>query len=242
MRRLVLFDIDGTLLSADGAGKRAVHDALMEVFGTTGPIDRYSFAGRTDPQIAHTLLEAAGLPRGEIEPRLPDLWQRYVANLRREMRHTTVEALPGVHALLRRVEEAGGDVVMGLLTGNIEEGARIKVEAAGLGWDRFQVGAYGSDHADRPELPAVAVRRARERTGVEYAGKEIVILGDTPFDISCGAHLGVRTIAVATGGHPAEELATHSPDHLFRDFTDVDAAWAAIAGIDAALGPLIRAL
>ena len=230
MRRLVLFDIDGTLLTADGAGKRALHDALVDVFGTTGPIDGYSFAGRTDPEIVHALMSAAGLPHHEIDRGLAGLWAHYVANLRREMEHTEVEALPGIPDLLRRVEEAGGQVVMGLLTGNIEEGARIKVEAAGLGWDRFQVGAYGSDHADRPELPAVAVRRARERTGVEYAGKEIVILGDTPFDISCGAHLGVRTIAVATGGHPAEELATHSPDHLFRDFTDVDAAWAAIAG------------
>lgn len=230
MRRLVLFDIDGTLLSADGAGKRAVHDALMEVFGTTGPIESYSFAGRTDPQIARVLLTAAGLAEDEITPRLPALWDRYLANLRREMESTTVHALPGVPELLRRVEAAGGDVVMGLLTGNIEEGARIKVEAAGLGWDRFLVGAYGSDHADRPELPAVAVRRARERTGVEYAGKEIVILGDTPFDISCGAHLGVRTIAVATGVHPADDLATHSPDHLFADFADAGAVWAAIAG------------
>ena len=229
MRRLVLFDIDGTLLTAGSSGKRAVHDALVEVFGTTGPIDSYSFAGRTDPQIVHALLGAAGLPREEIDRRLPEFWDSYIANLRREMERTSVESLPGVPELLARVEEAEGEVVMGLLTGNLEEGARIKVDAAGLGWDRFLVGAYGSDHADRPELPAVALRRARERTGVEYAGKEIVILGDTPFDISCGAHLGVRTIAVATGGHSVEELATHSPDHLFPDFRDLDAAWAAIA-------------
>ena len=230
MRRLVLFDIDGTLLKADGAGKRAVRDALVEVFGTTGPIDSYSFAGRTDPEIARTLLSAASLPPEEIDPRLPDLWESYIARLRREMVHAQVEALPGIPELLRRVEEAGGEVVMGLLTGNIEEGARLKVDAARLGWERFAVGAFGSDHADRPELPAVAVRRARERTGVEYAGKEIVIVGDTPFDITCGARLGVRTIAVATGGHSTEELATHAPDHLFPDFRDLDAAWAAIAG------------
>lgn len=230
MRRLVLFDIDGTLLTADGAGKRALHEALMEVFGTTGPIDSYSFAGRTDPEIVHALLAAAGLARDEIDRQLPDVWAHYLASLRREMEHTVVEALPGVPELLRRVEEAAGEVVMGLLTGNIEEGARIKVDAAGLAWERFRVGAFGSDHADRPELPAVAVRRARERTGVEYAGKEIVILGDTPFDITCGAQLGVRTIAVATGRHTADDLAVHTPDHLFPDFRDTDAAWAAIAG------------
>jgi phosphoglycolate phosphatase-like HAD superfamily hydrolase len=230
MRRLVLFDIDGTLLSADGAGKRAVNDALVEVFGTTGPIERYSFAGRTDPQIARELLTAAGLPLEEIDPRLPALWDSYIANLRWEMERTEVAALPGVPELLQRVEEAAGETVLGLLKGNIEEGARIKVDAAGLGWERFRVGAFGSDHADRPELPAVAVRRARDLTGVDFAGKEVVILGDTPFDIECGAHLGVRTIAVATGRHPAEELAAHNPDHLFEDFSDVEAVWAAIAG------------
>jgi phosphoglycolate phosphatase-like HAD superfamily hydrolase len=230
MRRLVLFDIDGTLLTADGAGKRALHEALVEVFGTTGPIDDYSFAGRTDPQIVHALMGAAGLERADVDDGLPGLWDHYIANLRREMEHTEVEALPGIPELMRRVEEARGEVLMGLLTGNIEEGARIKVDAAGLAWERFRVGAFGSDHADRPELPAVAVRRARERTGVEYAGKEIVILGDTPFDITCGAHLGVRTIAVATGRHTAEDLASHAPDHLFPDLRDTDAAWAAIAG------------
>jgi len=228
MRRLVLFDIDGTLLDADGAGKRAVHDALVEVFGTTGPIDRYSFAGRTDPQIARTLMTADGMARDDVDARLDELWRSYVGKLRREIEGAEVRPLPGVPELLARVEEAGGEVVMGLLTGNIREGARIKVEAAGLGWERFRVGAFGSDHADRPELPAVAVRRAREQTGVEYGGKEIVILGDTPFDITCGAHLGVRTIAVATGRHSAEDLASHAPDHLFPDFRDTAAVWDAI--------------
>jgi phosphoglycolate phosphatase-like HAD superfamily hydrolase len=230
MRRLILFDIDGTLLNADGAGKRAVNDALVEVFGTTGPIDRYSFAGRTDPQIARALMTADGMAQDEVDARLDALWESYLGHLRREIEDAEVRPLPGVPALLERVEGAGGDVVMGLLTGNIREGARIKVEAAGLGWERFRVGAFGSDHADRPELPAVAVRRARDLTGVDFAGKEIVILGDTPFDIECGAHLGVRTVAVATGHHPPDELAAHGPDHLFADFRDTDAVWDAIAG------------
>jgi phosphoglycolate phosphatase-like HAD superfamily hydrolase len=119
---------------------------------------------------------------------------------------------------------------MGLLTGNIEEGARLKIDAAGLGWDRFRVGAFGSDHGDRPELPAVAIRRARDLTGVDFVGKEVVIVGDTPFDISCGAHLGVLTVAVATGRHPPEELAACNPDHLFHDFADTEAALEALLG------------
>lgn len=229
MRRLILFDIDGTLLSADGVGKRAVRDAMMEVFGTTGPIGEYSFAGRTDPQIARELLAAAGWSRDAVDERLPALWRLYVANLEREITRVTVTPLPGISALLDRIESVGGEMTLGLLTGNVEAGARIKVEAAGFAFDRFAVGAYGSDHADRPELPAIAVRRARERTGIGYRGKEIVIIGDTPYDIQCGESLGVRTVAVATGTHPAAELAEHGPDHLFDDLGDVDAVWRAIA-------------
>ena len=229
MQRLILFDIDGTLLSADGAGKRAVRDALVEVFGTTGPIGSYSFAGRTDPQIAHTLLGAAGWEREDVDARLPEFWRLYVANLEREIARVRVQALPGVSTLLERIEAEPPAVVLGLLTGNLEEGARLKVDAAGLGFARFRVGAYGSDHADRPELPAIAARRALERTGLDFRGKEIVIVGDTPFDIQCGESLGVRTIAVATGHHSVDELAEHGPDHLFDTLEDTDAVWRAIA-------------
>jgi phosphoglycolate phosphatase len=228
MRRLVLFDIDGTLLTAGGAGGRALGNALVEVFGETGPIGAYSMAGRTDPQIVRELMGAVGRPVEAIEPHLPVLWDAYLRNLREEIGRAKVRALPGVPALLERVEAGGDPVVLGLLTGNVAEGARLKVDAAGLGFDRFRVGAYGSDHWHRPELPAVAARRARSLTGVEYAGKEIVIIGDTPFDIACGEHLGVRTIAVATGGHPAEELAACGPDFSFGDLADTEAVWRAI--------------
>ena len=174
------------------------------------------------------LLAMAGWQRPAIEERFDELWRLYLANLAREVERVDVRALPGVHELLDRVERAGGDVVLGLLTGNVVEGARIKLRAAGIGFERFAVGAYGSDHADRPELPAVATRRARQKTGIDFAGKEIVIIGDTPFDIACGEHLGVRTIAVATGYHPVDELAACGPDHVFADLSDVDAAWRAI--------------
>lgn len=229
MRRLVLFDIDGTLLNAGGAGARALRDALVEVFGETGPTGTYSMAGRTDPQIVRELMTAVGRTVDDIQPRLDTVWEVYLRNLSGEVARTRIEALPGVPALLDRVEAGGEPTLLGLLTGNVQEGARMKMEAAGLGFDRFRVGAYGSDHGDRPELPAVAARRARELTGLDYEGKEIVIIGDTPFDIACGEHLGVRTIAVATGGHPAEELAACNPDYLFSDLSDVDAVWRAIA-------------
>ncbi|HEX8244004.1 MAG TPA: haloacid dehalogenase-like hydrolase [Longimicrobium sp.] len=230
MRRLILFDIDGTLLSADGAGKRAVHRALMEVFGTVGHIPGYSFAGRTDPEIVRDLLRSDGIPDAEIEAALPALWFRYVENLHREIREIRVDALPGAAELLERVESEGAETLPGLLTGNIREGARIKVDAAGLGFRRFRVGAFGSDHAHRPELPAIAVERARALNGIAYQEKEIVIVGDTPLDVACGAHLGVRTIAVATGHYPEDELAAAGADHVFADLGDVEAVWRAITG------------
>lgn len=230
MHRLILFDIDGTLLSADGAGKRAVRDALREVFGTAGPIDAYSMAGRTDPQIARELLSATGLTPGEVEAGMPAFWRVYLGNLEREVARTEVRPLPGVLPLLERIEAAGEPTVLGVLTGNVAEGARLKLEAAGIGFGRFRVGAFGSDHADRPELPAVAVARAEALTGRRYRGKEVVIVGDTPFDISCGAHLGVRTLAVATGVHSGTELAACGPDHLFPHLGDVDRVWEAIFG------------
>jgi phosphoglycolate phosphatase len=140
MRRLVLFDIDGTLLSAGGAGARALRDALVEVYGQTGPIGAYSMAGRTDPQIVRELMTAAGMAVEEIEPRFDVLWDAYLRNLREEIGRTRIQALPGVPALLDRVEAGGDPTLLGLLTGNVREGARMKVDAAGLGFGRFRVG------------------------------------------------------------------------------------------------------
>lgn len=228
MKRLVLFDIDGTLLTAGGAGARAVREAMLEVYGETGSIRGYNMGGRTDPQIVRELLTPVGYSVEQVEAGLDALWESYLRNLREEIKKAEIRALPGVPALLDRLEQSGDPTVLGLLTGNVEEGARLKVDAAGLGFDRFRVGAYGSDHWQRPELPAVAARRAREKTGIGFEGKEIVIIGDTPFDISCGAHLGVRTIATATGTHSAGDLAAHGPDYLFEDLSDLDAVWRAI--------------
>jgi len=115
----------------------------------------------------------------------------------------------------------------GLLTGNVAEGARIKLALTGLS-SLFKVAAYGSDSALRAELPPIALARAEKLTGRRYGGKEIVVIGDTPADIECGADLGVKTIAVATGRHTMAELAVHEPDHLFADMSDWRAVYEAI--------------
>ncbi|CAN5434302.1 HAD hydrolase-like protein [soil metagenome] len=228
MRRLVLFDIDGTLLTTEGAAKRAFLDAMLEVYGTTGPRERVPFSGKTDPQIARELLTAAGLAEEEIRAGLPALWEGYLANLEREIASTPVTVFPGVLPLLDRIEEMNGRATLGLLTGNLEGGARLKLDTAGIGFDRFTVGAYGSDHVERPSLPAIAVQRAEERFGHRFIEKSIVIIGDTPADISCGESLGVRTIAVATGSFTPEQLAPCGPDHLFPSLADTEAVLRAI--------------
>lgn len=229
MQRLVLFDIDGTLLSSGGAAARAFRAALEQVFGTSGPTV-HSFAGKTDPQIAQELLERSGLDGAHVARGLPAAWRLYLERLRREIRPQEVTVYPGVRPLLDTLEAAADRAVLGLLTGNLAEGARIKLEAAGLGFDRFRVGAFGSDHALRAELPAVAVARAEHSTGRRFERKDVVIIGDTPADIACGAHLDVRTVAVATGSYSRDELAACAPDHLFDDLADTDAVLEAIFG------------
>lgn len=230
MRKLVLFDIDGTLLSTDGAAARAFLDALVDVFGTAGPIDEASFAGKTDPQIAHELLAGAGFARHQVEPRLPELWERYVARLDDELRSTAVRVYPGAAACIDLVEQRADAVVLGLLTGNIEPGARRKLDASGIGFARFRTGVFGSDSEHRNELPALAARRAERMTGMPYQGADVVIVGDTPADIACGEAYGARTVAVATGTFSRDELSAREPDFLFDSLQDAEAVWHAIVG------------
>lgn len=228
MRKLVLFDIDGTLVNTQGAGSRAFRRAMIEVYGTTGPIDHYDFHGRTDPQIARELLRMAGLADQQIDGALADLWGAYLRELERELDGAAagVLVLAGVQDLLDALHATGQHLVA-LLTGNIEPGARLKLGAARL-WERFDFGAYGSDHERRDRLPAVAVRRARERTGIQFRGRDVVIVGDTPFDVSCGRSLGVWAVAVATGKHSEAELAAVGADVVLGDLTDTERALAAI--------------
>lgn len=225
--KLVCFDIDGTLLSASGAGRRALGQALLDVYGTAGPIDTYDFHGGTDPQIIRDLLGAAGLSPAEIAAREADLFAHYLGHLAGEIGDgRQVTLYPGVAALVEAL--AGrGDCLVGLLTGNIEAGARIKLEPTGL-LPRFRVGAYGSDHADRTCLPAVAAGRAAALVGRAFLGPDLVIIGDTPRDVGCGRAFGARCLAVATGRHAVAELTACAPDHVFANLAETDRVMGAI--------------
>jgi phosphoglycolate phosphatase-like HAD superfamily hydrolase len=228
--KLVLFDIDGTILLTDGAGKRAFNRALVDVFGCTGP-DDHPFGGKTDPQIARELMRIEGHDDEHIDDRMHDLLDRYVAYLREELATgvAAVRVMPGIPELLDALE-LRHDVVVGLLTGNHIEGARAKLDAAQIGIERFRVGAYGSDHELRGELPLLAQCRAREELGIDVAGGDVVIIGDTPADIECGRSIGARAIGVATGHYSVVDLAVHSPAAVFEDLSETDAVVNAILG------------
>jgi phosphoglycolate phosphatase-like HAD superfamily hydrolase len=217
--KLVLFDIDGTLLSASGAGRRAIQRALVDVYGTAGPIDAYDFHGKTDLQIVRDLLLADGLSHADVAGRQEAFFAYYLGCLEQEIGDgRLVRLFPGVAELVETLA-ATEACVIGLLTGNVEGGARIKLRSTGL-WPRFRLGAYGSDDPDRTRLPAVAAERARALVGRMFRGADVVVIGDTPLDVGCGRVFGARCIAVATGRHTVDDLTACSADHVFRDFSD----------------------
>ncbi len=230
--RLVLFDIDGTLLWTDGAGRRAIHGALVDEAGTAGPIEGYRFDGKTDPQIVRELLALAGHPGATDEATVAAVCRRYVTRLEAELARPAqrTRLLAGVGPLLAALEphEAEGTALVGLLTGNLAAGAALKLRSAGLDPARFAVGAYGSDSGHRPDLPAVAARRALERTGRAFAGTDVVIVGDTPDDVACAHAHGARAVAVATGFFGVAALRATDAAWVFPDLSDTAAVLAAL--------------
>jgi phosphoglycolate phosphatase-like HAD superfamily hydrolase len=209
--KLVLFDIDGTLLSSEGMGRASMQRALDEVFGSPGSPE-YRYDGKTDRQIVREVMRLEGHSDEHIDSRMEKLMELYLEGLRAGAKSGkfNVQPLAGVPEILDALE-ARDDVVLGLLTGNIAPGARIKLSAAGIDPDRFRVNAFGSDHEHRPELPAIAQRRAGEVLGLSIAGDRLVVIGDTPADIACGRSLGARSIGVASGHYTVEQLQAHEP-------------------------------
>jgi phosphoglycolate phosphatase-like HAD superfamily hydrolase len=187
------------------------------------------FDGKTDPQIVAEMLQAAGQREPQESERVLRLCRRYVGLLARELERPTnrTTLMPGVEPLLNRLERTPG-VLLGLLTGNLAEGAALKLRAAGIAPARFAVGAYGSDSARRADLPAIAAARAEPYFGRVPRGHEVVIIGDTPADVTCGSAIGARAVAVATGGYSVDDLASHGPHAVFADLSDTDRVLAAI--------------
>ena len=221
MKRLLLFDIDGTLVLG-GPAKAAFHTGLMETFGTAGPIETHNFAGKTDPQIARELLSAAGMSDEDIEAGFPKLWDRYLHHLGQRLPKHPMNVLPGVGELLTALSREA-DVALGLLTGNIVRGAELKLRSAGL-YEHFRMGSYGSDSEIRNHLAPIALERAAETWSVHFDPQSVWVIGDTPADIECGQAGGTRTLGVATGRYGTDVLASAGADAVMHDLSDTAAA------------------
>jgi phosphoglycolate phosphatase len=222
-KTLLLWDIDGTLLGSGGAGVRAFDQALADEFGVRGSLAHLAWAGRTDGWIAGRVLEEYGLPATAAN--VARLIDAYLARLPPELDRTGA-VLPGVIDIL----EAACDhpmIVQGLLTGNVERGARVKLGHFGL-WDYFPFGAFADDSLDRNELGPHALRRAEVHAGGPVAPDRVWIIGDTAHDIACARAIGARAMAVTTGYGTRESLLAAGPDHLLDSLAPAEAFWAAL--------------
>ena len=207
MQRIIaLFDIDGTLLRAGGAGRRAVELAVGEVLDELDDevsLPSVEFAGRTDPWIVRAALMQYGV--AAEDDLIREVLRRYVAHLPRELeRADAFEVLPGVLALLSELSDRE-DLVLGLGTGNTEPAAYAKLARGGLD-SFFAFGGFGSDHAERPEVLRTALHRGLERTGVQMEDARVVVIGDTPHDVAAARAIGAHCVAVSTGGYEPSAL------------------------------------
>src|ERR1700726_907170 len=217
-KRLLLFDIDGTLIHSGGAGVHALKLTLAERFGIADDLHDIEIAGMTDSGIVVNILKKHRIPT--TNENIAAFLDSYVHFLSLELPRRKGKLLPGVLKLLEQLKSRP-HVVLALLTGNVSRGARLKLEHYSV-WHFFEFGAFADDHRDRNQLGRFARARAKEKHGREFSADEIDVIGDTPRDIACGKALGARTIAVATGSWSREKLAEHKPDILIDDFSNVD--------------------
>jgi phosphoglycolate phosphatase len=226
-RRLVLFDIDGTLLDSHGAGRAALKAALIEVYGTAGRIDTYPMGGSTIRHILYNLLAEVDVPREVVESTFDRFVAVWVPALARTIDQHRSEVYPGVCRLVDALA-THPDVLLGLVTANVEPTARLKLEAAGLDPARFPAGAFGDASEVRADLIPLAVAQAGALSGVEFAGESVVVFGDAPGDVTAARQVGARAIGVLTGGSDRAALEAAGADRVFADLTDTDAIVEAI--------------
>jgi phosphoglycolate phosphatase-like HAD superfamily hydrolase len=227
-KRLVLFDVDGTLLSAGAAARTTFASALQDVYGTSGDVEGYAFEGRLDPLIVTDLMRAAGVPEARIAALRAAALALYLDRLDAVLREHAPVLKPGVMALLDALENVPG-LVCALLTGNLERGARLKLSSAGI-WHRFAFGVWGDDASCREELGLVALERAQPATGLVFAGTECVVVGDSRHDVACGLAFGARAVAVATGRTALPVLRAAGAHAVLADLSDTQQALEAILG------------
>ncbi|MCX7792925.1 MAG: HAD hydrolase-like protein [Thermodesulfovibrionales bacterium] len=214
---LILFDIDGTLIDSGEAGTRSLDLTFRALFSIENAFRDISMAGKTDIQIMKEGLLKHGI---SFDGNLPVIIETYLKNLRREINNPWKHLKPGIKELLERLSEIEG-IHLGLLTGNLEQGARIKLEPFGLN-RYFPSGAFGSDDEDRNRLLPIAIQRFRLLTGRTFSPEDCIVIGDTPRDVYCSKPYGARCIAVATGPYKPESLKKAGADVVFEDMSNVD--------------------
>jgi phosphoglycolate phosphatase-like HAD superfamily hydrolase len=228
--KLILFDIDGTLLVIDTLADLAFRAMTKEVYGVECSFKEINYAGMTDPRILEEVLKLRGIDDETIVARFDEAIEKYCTNFdyfaRCNSYHVTV--YPGVIPLLNALEQMP-EMQIAILTGNLEYTGWKKLELAGLK-QYFPFGAFGSDSKVRSELVGIALKRAEDKYGITYQNKSVIIIGDSPHDVLCGKSYGVTSIAVATGHSSVEELKRYGPDYVFRDLSDYQRVLEAIAG------------
>jgi phosphoglycolate phosphatase len=218
-----LWDIDGTLLHSSGAGRLAMDAALADVFGVHVPIEQGSISGRTDRSIASDQFRLHGIDD------TPENWRRfidaYLERLPGSLERNGGHVLPGIAPLLDQMTQMRGEAAIGLLTGNVPRGARIKLGHFGIA-RYFGFGGYGDRHQTRDEVAHEALAVARNKLGAIVRPERVWVIGDTPWDVRCARAIGGQAVAVATGFYSVDELAAEKPDLLLADFTDAAPLWA----------------
>jgi phosphoglycolate phosphatase-like HAD superfamily hydrolase len=217
MLRLVLFDIDGTLIRSGGAGEKAFARVAETEFGVANGTARLHFAGRTDPSIVRDFFQQHGLAASAEN--FQRFFDCYVFHLDHLLHQLDGQVLPGVQRMLGELQALPEPPVLDLLTGNIRLGAQLKLRRYQL-WQHFQTGGFGDDDEDRNQIAVVARDRGNKLLGRELGGEEILVIGDTPRDIECGRAIGARVLAVATGSYTVEQLQQDAPTWAVKTLED----------------------
>jgi phosphoglycolate phosphatase-like HAD superfamily hydrolase len=218
MVRLVLFDIDGTLVRTGGAGVKAFAKVFETEFGATDGFEQLKFAGRTDVSLVR---EFFGFHRIAATPaNFTRFFERYVFWLDQILAESKTQTCVGVTEFLEGLQALAHPPLLGLLTGNIRLGAEIKLRHFGL-WDTFKTGGFADDHEERDHIAAIARERGSKVLGNSLRDEQVVVVGDTPLDIRCGRAIQAKVLAVATGGATLEELKAHQPDWAVPDLRAV---------------------
>jgi len=220
MIRLVLFDIDGTLVHTGGAGIKAFAKVFRSEFGAHDGFEKLKFAGRTDVSLVREFFNYHNVPA--TAENFERFFERYVFWLDYTLSHSETEACPGIWEFIGALKALPKPPVLGLLTGNIRLGGEIKLRHFDL-WKEFETGAFADDNEDRDLIAAVARERGRRILGNNLRDDEILVIGDTPFDIRCGRAINAKVLAVATGGATLEELKNHQPDFAVQDLRGITA-------------------